>query len=108
MGKSTIAPSYTITPTGPNTFSIQGTSTIVAANGDTLFTTFTGTGESSGAFAVGQTSVATLAVTITGGTGRFAGASGAYTQTVSSEVLSITFPTATLHQINRSRGTISY
>lgn len=108
LGKSTFSSNYTITLTGPSTFSVGGTQTIVAANGDMLFMTFTGTGVATGAFGVGQTSETTVVYTVTGGTGRFADASGTLTGTVSSEVVSLVGLTATSRQTFTARGAISY
>lgn len=64
-------------------YAITGTETLVAANGDELFGTVNGTGVNNS----GATS-GTNAVTITGGTGRFADASGSYTETYTGEVTS--------------------
>lgn len=55
------------------TSSAQGTCTIVAANGDTLVADFTGQAQ------VGPTISIVEQATITGGTGRFAGATGSFT-----------------------------
>ena len=55
---------------GPNGFSFTGTGTTVAANGDKLFTTVSGAGT------LGPPVQSTAVNTITGGTGRFADASG--------------------------------
>ena len=57
------------TLTGPDTFSFTGTATDVAAKGDKLFTTGASTGTPTG-------TEASAIFTITGGTGRFADASG--------------------------------
>jgi hypothetical protein len=46
--------------------------------------------------------------TITGGTGRFEGASGSFTTTVLTEVTSMVGTTVTANQTLTSRGTISY
>jgi hypothetical protein len=51
---------------------INGTFTVVAANGDTLFVSFTSSWQPS-------TGVGTESIAFTGGTGRFAGASGSAT-----------------------------
>ena len=71
------------TLTGPDTFSFTLTASIVAANGDVIFTTATGTGTLT---ATG--SEATLVSTITGGTGRFVDASG----TITSSIISVNVP----------------
>lgn len=108
LGRSTLSLTFTITLTGPSTFSVAGTATITAANGDQLFTNFTGSGEATGAFGVGQTSETTAVHTVTGGTGRFADASGTLTATVSSEIVSLVGATATASQSFKVRGKISY
>ena len=67
-----------LTPLGASPvipYSIAGTETIVAKNGDELFGNVTGTGVNNS----GATS-GTNVVTITGGTGALAGATGAYTE----------------------------
>ena len=64
-------------------YSLTGTETIVAANGDELFGMVDGTGVNN----AGATS-GTNTVTITGGTGRFAGASGSYTETYTGAITS--------------------
>lgn len=108
LGKSTYSQEFTITPAGPTTFSVAGTQTIVAANGDMLVMTFTGTGELAGVFGVGQTSETTVQLTVTGGTGRFADASGSLTSTIFTTIDSIVGATATATQTSRLRGKISY
>jgi len=62
--------------TGPNTFSGTGTGSLVTANGNTLFVTTAVTGTLSGSAVTAKT-----VDTITGGTGRFVGASGQITIT---------------------------
>ncbi len=70
-------------PTSP--FEITGTTTFVAANGDKLFGTVTGTGslDSDG------TSSGVNVVTITGGTGRFANATGTLAETYTVSAASV-------------------
>jgi len=80
-------------------FSINGTQDFTAANGDHVFAELHGAlapvVDSSGhVFLVG-----TVTGTITGGTGRFAGATGSYDFT-------ITFDTATAHSFSEINGTI--
>ena len=84
--------------------SLGGSATLVAANGDELFETVTG----SGAFTSATTSVSTFVVTITGGTGRFADVSGTYTDTVSSVASSQTPTSTTTHDTATEHGQISY
>lgn len=57
-------------------YSITGTETVVARNGDELFGSVTGTGVNNSGATHG-----TNVVTITGGTGALAGATGSYTET---------------------------
>jgi hypothetical protein len=89
--------------TAPNTFSYTLTTTWVAANGDEIFTTGTATGRLT---ATGNES--TLVSTITGGSGRFADASGTFTTSVSSVVVSNVGTLATLHDVETHEGQISY
>ena len=61
--------------TGPTTRTAHGTTTFVAANGDTLLATVAGHGTR-----IGPTVLSIVEVyTITGGTGRFADATGTFT-----------------------------
>jgi hypothetical protein len=87
---------------GPNGFSFMGTSTTVAANGDELFTTVSGAGT------LGPPVQSTAVYTITGGTGRFADASGTFTNTAISTSVSIVGSTETVTSTHTLEGTISY
>src|SRR5829696_10240268 len=91
------------TLTGPDTFSFTLTASIVAANGDVIFTTATGTGTLT---ATG--SEATLVSTITGGTGRFADASGTIISSISSVTVSTVGTTTTSNDTETHTGEISY
>jgi hypothetical protein len=75
----------------------------VAANGDEVFTTATGTGTMTA-----TESELTLVSTITGGTGRFADASGTVTTKISSVTVSVVGSTATSHDTETHTGQISY
>jgi hypothetical protein len=68
LGRFTVTSDFTVV--APNA---SGTAAWTAANGDQLFTTFTGQ-----AIVAFPTAVVTETDTITGGTGRFAGASGTF------------------------------
>ena len=91
-------------PAGPTSFVFSGTTTLTAANGDELFTTFQGSGTNTSA----TTSMSTSNVTITGGTGRFEGATGTVTETINSTLVSLVGTTATYHDTATDQGTISY
>jgi len=75
----------------------------VAANGDEVFSTVTGSGTSTP-----PTAEATETDTITGGTGRFAGATGTYTNTVSSVIVSVIDSTVKTRVTAAVQGQISY
>jgi hypothetical protein len=104
LGKSTFSSTYTVTLTGGNTFTIAGNQTVVAANGDMLFLSFTGSGTFSGTFGIDQTTETSVVWTVTGGTGRFADASGSLTGTAFTETLS----GSTASQTATAKGRISY
>ena len=76
----------------------------MAANGDELFSTFTG----SGIFTSPTTTQSTQVNTITGGTGRFAGASGTFAVTISSVIVSIGATSETIDNTDTYNGQISY
>jgi hypothetical protein len=94
----------TLTATGPATFTYTGTDTLAAANGDKLFSTFTG----SGVFTSATTAESSQVNTITGGTGRFADASGTFTITISSLIVSVSSTSETAHNTDTFNGQISY
>jgi autotransporter adhesin len=94
----------TITLTGPNTFSFTGAGTTVAANGNKLFATTSGTGTLTST----GSAMATTVNTITGGTGRFAGASGTFTVTSVSTLVSIVGSIETFAFTSTTTGQISY
>ena len=103
LGAETGHDNLTFTLTGARTFSYTGTRTFVAANGDKLFSAITGKG------AFTRTAAhSTETDTITGGTGSFAGASGTYTDTVSSVVVSATSASQTSRVTAAAQGQIRY
>lgn len=75
----------------------------MAANGDKLFSAITGKGTFTR-----TTAHSTETDTITGGTGRFAGARGTLTDTISSVVVSATATSQTSHFTAAARGQIRY
>ena len=75
LGKSTFEAHTSVTVNPQPPFTVNGTRTITAANGDQIFTTFTG----SSTPVVNGMNGADLQETITGGTGRFTNASGSFT-----------------------------
>jgi hypothetical protein len=87
-----------------NTFNWTQTATFVAANGDEIFATAVGTGT----LLPNNTSEATLVSTITGGTGRFADASGTLTSSISSVTVSVVGTTITTNDTETHTGRISY
>jgi hypothetical protein len=104
LGKTTFTNDFTsFTLTGPDTFSFTLTAIIVAANGDEIYTTATGTGTLT---ATG--SEITLVSTITGGSGRFADASGTLTTTITSVTVSTVGTTITTRETETHTGRISY
>jgi hypothetical protein len=104
LGNGTSHQETTGSSTGPNTAFNTGTATYVAANGDQLFTTVEGTVT----FAPNGDSTATFVDTITGGTGRFAHASGTFTRPGVAELVSFAFPIATSTGSGPGEGQISY
>jgi hypothetical protein len=104
IGASTFHNDFSgFTVTG-NTFTWTQTATIVAANGDEIFATAVGTGT----LLPNNTSVATLVSTITGGTGRFADASGTLTSSISSVIVSVVGTMITSNDTETHTGQISY
>jgi hypothetical protein len=104
LGAITGGDVVTFTVTGPTTFTYTGTDTLVAANGNEVFSTLTG----SGAFTSTTTTQSTQVNTITGGTGRYADASGTFTETISSVVVSVTATSETTDNAATFNGQISY
>ncbi len=103
LGAETGHDNLAFTLTGASTFSYTGTRTFVAGNGDKLFSAITGKGTFT------RTSAkSTETDTITGGTGRFAQASGTYTDTISSVVVSATATSQTSRLTAAAHGQIRY
>ena len=90
LGAFTVTNSGSLMPTGFNPpfvpYTVTGTQTAVAANGDKLFGTLNGVGVNDTAT---STASGTNVITITGGTGRFANATGSYTVTYKSQATSM-------------------
>jgi hypothetical protein len=107
LGKITLVSNGSGTITG-STINFTGTSTLSAANGDQLFGTYIGTEQLSSIPAAGQVNELTLVLTITGGTGRFADASGTLTIDIHQEIVSFDGATALSHDTGTVRGRISY
>ena len=103
LGAETGHDDLTFTPTSASTFSYTGTRTFVAANGGKLFSAISG----SGTF-TRSTAHSTETDTITGGTGRFAGASGTYKDTIRSVVVSATATSQTSRFTAVAEGKISH
>jgi Protein kinase domain len=103
LGAVTGHENLTFTFTSASTYTYTGTRTIVTANGDEVFSAIEGSGTSN----TSTTSHGTETDTITGGTGRFTGASGTYTVTISS-VFSVTANIETFHTTSTTHGNIRY
>ena len=87
LGEVTATSDFLFTPLGGPPvipFDLTGTATLVAANGDQLFGTYTGTGVNNAGGSTGSN-----LVTITGGTGRFTGATGTVTETYTADTTSL-------------------
>ena len=104
LGKTTSHLEAVLTPTGADTFTIAGSSVTVAANGDELFGTFSG----SGTLDASGNSQGPVVVTYSGGTGRFTNASGSAAGSFTQAVVSNNGTTLTLATDYSLRGTISY
>lgn len=93
--------------TGPNSFTDTAITTLVAANGDRLIVHFSGSGTFTG-ISVGSTTQQSGVDTITGGTGRFANATGTLTASQRSLITSATATTTTSEDDYSFQGSISY
>lgn len=104
LGRVTFTTDITsLTFTGPNTFSLTLTTIVGAANGDEVFATGTGTGT-----LTPTGTEASLVITITGGSGRFADASGTIRTRISAVTLSAVGTTITTRDTATHEGQISY
>jgi hypothetical protein len=99
LGTGTQSLDYVIIPQPNGLFSPVGTSTLVATNGDKLFSSFSGIGPPSGT---------TVHAVITGGTGRFDGATGTFDARVVTQITSVVGTTVTGNQTFTFEGTIIY
>jgi hypothetical protein len=90
---------------GANQLLLSGTGVLIAANGDRLETTFTGTADL--LTGVGSTGSFTLLSTITGGTGRFSDASGSFVTRGTNTVLSVGSQVV-VRSVSTLDGRISY
>jgi hypothetical protein len=104
LGQTTVHIDGVLTPTGPSTFTVAGPLTLTAANGDQLFGDFSGSGTN----VASGGSTGTTATTITGGTGRFTGASGSVSGPFTQTPISMSATTATFATTFSLSGTISY
>jgi hypothetical protein len=104
LGQTTVHIDGVLTPTGPSTFTVAGPLTLTAANGDQLFGDFSGSGTN----VASGGSTGTTATTITGGTGRFTGASGSVSGPFTQTPISTSATTATFATEFSLSGTISY
>jgi hypothetical protein len=105
LGRCHTVGSGAVIPTGPNTFELRGSYTTTAANGDKLFVNVNGTNEVDPATGVG---VFESLNTITGGTGRFRGASGTFSGTSAPAIVAASEGNLILKLSGESTGTISY
>jgi hypothetical protein len=103
IGLFNASSSSTFAYTGPNTFSGTGTGSLVTANGNELFVTTAVTGTLNGSAVTART-----VDTITGGTGRFVGASGQINISARGTSASTAGSTETFTTLGIWTGTISH
>jgi hypothetical protein len=103
LGKGTSHQDTTTSSVSGNATVNTGSATYIAANGDKLFTTVVGT-----VTFTPTGSDATFVDTITGGTGRFADASGTFTRTGVAVLVSVIPPLVTSTGTASANGQISY
>lgn len=104
LGKVTAHYAGVATPTGSGTISISGSGVEVAANGDRLYATLSGSATLDAAL----NAEGSLVNTFTGGTGRFEDASGVETGTFSMSTRSFDGTTLTSAMSLSLAGTLSY
>ena len=104
LGRSTTHVEGVVTPTGPDTVTVAGSAVLTAANGDELSGTFTGSGTVDASGNV----EGTVATTYSGGTGRFANASGSASGPFTQTLISTNGATSTFATEFSQNGTISY
>ena len=97
LGASTFVATVTVNITPPPPFAVQGTAVFTAANGDQFYTSIVGTTTPTGP----TSATGSFVHTITGGTGRFADASGQLVATSS-------FNPQTLTGLVNFEGSINY
>jgi hypothetical protein len=107
IGYFTGSGTSTFALTGPNTYSVTGTGTLLTANGE-VFLASSGTGTLPGTTSGSTSQTSTTVDTITGGTGRFAGASGQLTIYARITSVSIVGSTETITTVGFWVGSISY
>jgi hypothetical protein len=99
LGRFTFTNDITSFTLAGNATTISLIGTIVAANGDEVHTTATGTG---------TLDEVTLVSTVVGGTGRFADASGTLTSTTTNDTLEIVGATVTATESEVHEGRVGY
>ena len=102
IGRSRYRLDGTFVSTSPTSASVSGTGSLVAANGDRLFGTYTGTLTEIVPLVSSHSS---LVFTVTGGTGRFEHATGSLTSQADNVVISSDPATGVF--VNRDTGTVS-
>lgn len=103
LGRTTSHFDGSLTPTGPDTVDIAAGVTVIAANGDKLYGTLSGSATTDASGNSGP-----VVVTFTGGTGRFKGATGHYSGSFGQVVQGSTATSLTFAIEYSLRGTINY
>lgn len=92
------------TQTSSTGFTFTGAVTLACGNGDELFGTISGQGVNFSP----TVSVATDTITVTGGTGKFTGATGTVQESIFSKVLSSNSDSVTTREVASISGTLTY